>query len=764
MARTRLATLITAVLTTATVFQVAAQNTATLRGFVTDAGDGQPLIGVNVVLESADSVLYGIATDQDGFYTIAQVPPAFYTLRASFIGYKTWEDTISLGPGELGQRDIRLEPTAERMDEVVVEAVREAVGAASITAGLQSIRPEEIESIPVPGMSPDLAAYITQLPGVVTSGDRGGALFIRGGSPTENGVFLDGMLLYQPFHILGFYSAFPAELVNKADVYAGGFGPEFGGRISSIIDVSARNGVKRGVSGSASISPFMTTGLLEGAIVPGRLSFLASGRKSLVEEIGSDVIDEPLPYDFGDYFGKLHANISQGVQASITGITTHDRGYIVPPEDIDPDSLGRSDEVSWKNQAAGARVLVLPATLPILAEILISYSRFENRFGPGEIPKRRSEVSRAGAQANLTYFLRNFDFRFGLSVYSLTLENALGGQFQQVDDSREFVTEASAYFETEIKAIPSLRITAGLRAQTFPSVDYSSVEPRIKAIWQSGIHQLSGAAGYYTQEIVGLNDRRDAGDVFTAWTPSPAFTKPPSATHVIAGYKLKATNALEVSVEGYYKNLTDLVIPEWTAFPRFTTNLQPADGSVKGMDLRAELTHRGFYSYVTYGYSHVRYQAGSSSIPLWYGVEELEFRPPHDRTHQLSVMGRLDLLGFDISALWQYSSGTPYSRAIGFDEYILVEGPIEAVDVREESGDERVIYGEPYGGELPSYQRLDLSIARMFRLGRHADATVKFDLINALDRENLFYLDLFTLTRVDQLPRFPSLGLKIDFR
>lgn len=744
--------------------QVDAQVSATLRGFVIDASDGQPLVGVNVVLEANDGTLYGIATDPDGFYTIAQVPPDSYVFRVSFIGYDTYEGIFTLSADELTRQDIELQPSESELGEVVVEGERKEAGTASLTAGLQSVTPEEIESIPVPGLSPDLAAYLTQLPGVVTSGDRGGALFIRGGSPTENGVYLDGMLLYQPFHILGFYSAFPSDLVNRADVYAGGFGAEFGGRISSIIDISARNGVKRGFSGSASISPFMATGRLEGAIVPGRLSFLGSIRESLVEEIGADIIGQPLPYKFGDAFGKLHANLSKNVQASITGISTHDRGFIVPPEQIDPDLLGRSDQTSWKNQAVGGRILVLPATLPVLAEILISYSSFENNFGPSEAPTRSSDVSRGGANVNFTYFLRNFDFRFGLSVYSLTLLNKLGGQFQMVDDSKEFVTEGSAYLETEIKTIPGVRVTAGIRAVSYPSVGHTSLEPRLKAIWQLGIHQFSGAAGLYTQEIIGLNDRRDAGDVFTAWRPSEAFQTPPTATHLIAGYKVSTSNALNLSIEGYFKNLTNLVIPEWSSFPRFTTNLQPADGTVRGLDVRAEVSTSSFYGYVTYGYSNVEYEAGQATIPLWFGTETLTFNPPHDRNHQLTTMGRVSVLGFDLSALWQYGSGTPYSRAIGFDEYILVSGTFEEVDVRQESGEERVIYGPPYDARLPDYHRLDLSISRVFGLGRRADATIKFDLINAYDRSNLFYLDLFTLVRVDQLPRIPSLGLRIDFR
>jgi outer membrane receptor protein involved in Fe transport len=127
-------------------------------------------------------------------------------------------------------------------------------------------------------------------------------------------------------------------------------------------------------------------------------------------------------------------------------------------------------------------------------------------------------------------------------------------------------------------------------------------------------------------------------------------------------------------------------------------------------------------------------------------------------------MGQVTVAGFEFSVLWQFGSGTPFTKALGFDEYIMMFDSYEGVDIRETPGLERVIYGQPYADRLPAYHRLDLSLGRTFRIGRHVDTTVKFDLINVLDRDNLLYFDLFTLVRVDQLPRFYSLGLRIDFR
>jgi hypothetical protein len=740
------------------------QEAATLRGFVTDAEDGQPLIGAHVVLIAVDSTLFGTIADVDGFYTIANVPAGAYTLKATFVGYQPHDSPISLEPSQIARRDIELELSDETFEEVLIQSERVATGAGQLTAGLQSVKPIDIERIPLPGVSADLASYLTQLPGVVSTGDRGGLLFIRGGSPTENGIFLDGLLLYQPFHILGFYSAFPSELVGRADVYAGGFGPEFGGRISSIIDVSSRTGGKKRLSGSASVSSFMASGRLEGPIVPGKVSFLGSFRRSLVEEIGSEFVDEPLPYQFGDAFGKIHANLSPSVQASITGISTHDRGFLVPPETVDTVSGARTGEISWSNQAAGARFLVLPSTMPILAEIVLSYSRFENSFETERDPTRNSQVRRAGGNVNFSYFVRDADIRFGLSVFTLRLANILGGQFQDVEDSEEFLSEGSAYLDAEFRAIPGMQLTGGVRIQSFPSVGHTSIEPRAKAIWQLGSHRLTAAAGFFTQEVVGLNDRRDAGDVFTAWVPTEPTGEAPSASHLIGGYQFRANQTFSFSLEGYYKDLSNLVVPEWTAFPRFTTNLQPADGRVAGIDVRTEVDASVFYGFVGYGYSRVEYEAGQQTIPLWFGEETLTYHPPHDRRHQVTANGSVKLFGFDLSALWQFGSGTPFTQALGFDEYIMMSDTYEFVDVREESGQERVIYGSPYEARMPDYHRLDLSISRMFRPSRHIDITAKFDLMNVYDRENVFFLDLFTLARVNQLPRFPAFGVRIDFR
>lgn len=739
---------------------VLAQN-GTIRGFITDAADGQPLPGVNVVLTNPAGDLFGNASDTDGFYAISRVPAGNYTLRATFIGFQDFERQVTVVAGEIQTVSIAMAIEETELGEVVVEGARETAGAANVTAGLQTIRPADISLVPAPDISADLVNYLTALPGVVSQGDRGGQLFIRGGEPTQNLVLLDGMQIFQPFHVVGFFSAFPSDIINTADVYAGGYGGKFGGRLSSVIDITARTGNKRRPVGAVTVAPFVSSVRLEGPIIPGKVSFLASYRKSVIEQGAAKLIDEPLPFKFDDAFLKLHANLGKSAQWSLSGIRTTDNGRLgINPLNEDADGITQ-DEVNWENLAVGSRFIFLPATLPVFAEIVTSYSELANEFGPPGAAERTTEASIFAFQANVTHYIGNNNFNWGIFLSSSQLDANLGGLFQNVQLQKEFITEVGAYLEPEFKPTEGLNIQPGVRLQSFPSKGETFIEPRLRVVWNAGIHRLSAAAGVYHQEITGLNDRRDAGDIFTAWTAAP-FGSIPEARHVIAGYRIEPTRWVRLSAEGFYKDLANLNVPEWTAFPRFTTNVQLADGTARGFDLRMELgSSERFQATVSWGRSEVEYETTARALQILTGEDAVAYTPPHDRKDQLNVMANVNLKGFNFSARWQFGSGLPFNESLGFDRYVLLDS---LVSVTEVPGEERVLYGRPYTGRLPTYHRLDISLDREFRVGPTTFLTVQTGILNAYDRRNLFYLDLFTLRRVDQLPLIPTVGLKLEYK
>ena len=730
----------------------AAAQTAGLRGFVTDESDGQALPGVNVVLEDEAGAVQGAATDVNGLYYLSSLAPGRYVLRATYLGYAPYVDSLALQPGEVRQLDLALNTGETELDAVTVESERTS-GAANVVAGLQRIRAQDIELVPSPDVSGDLASYLTTVPGIVTTGDRGGQLFIRGGEPTQNLVLLDGIPLYQPFHIIGFYSAFPSDILNSADLHAGGYDSRFGGQLSSVLDVTTRNGNKRRFNASASVAPFVSAALIEGPLVKDRVSFVGSGRVSVVEQGASRLVDQPLPYAFGDVFGKVHTTISQSGQLAFTGIHTWDRGTV---GDV---GSPRPDEIRWTNTAGGARYLFLPARLPVLAEVVVAGSRYRTELGaaepgPGAPSLRFSEISRFSGTVNMTQYLPIGDLRVGAFIQTTTVESALGGFFEGVASQRDFVTEAGAYAEPEFK-LGSLSIAPGLRLTNSPNQNQTFLEPRLRAVWQHGAHQLSGATGLYNQPIIGLTDRRDATSIFTAWTVAPEG-RTPQAFHAILGYRITPARWLDFAVEGFYKDLKELSVGEWTAFPRLTTRVQSAEGEARGLDARLELRGGRFYGFLNYGLSEVTYRASNERYELWFGEEEIAYRPSHDRRHQLNALGQVTLAGFDLSVRWQFGSGLPFSQPLGFDAFILMDGTF---DPYTEEGEPRVVYDRPFNAELPTYHRLDVTVERSFELGR-MELTALAGVINGYDRRNLFSYDVFTLQRSDQLPLIPTFGLK----
>jgi hypothetical protein len=750
---------------------------AVLNGFVTDATTGEALPGANIVLSQANEIVYGTATDPSGSFVLPGIEPERYELRVTFVGYETYRDSLSFTSGATRTANIELTPSDAELDEVVVQEEGTA-GSARITAGHQEIRPEDLQRVPTPDLSGDLASYLSAQPGIVAIGDRGGQLFIRGGEPSQNRIYLDGMPVYQPMHVLGFYSTFPQDIIRNADIYAGGYSSEYNGGLSSIIDVNTRVGNKKRITGSAAVSPFMSSLQIEGPTHLYDFSLLGSFRTSTLDYGASRYVDQELPFAFSDGFAKLHGSISEASRLALSFLQTYDRGQIGQTSE-----MGSASEVRWQNRAFGARYLILPTFVPVRATIHLSRSYLNTELGPPDNPTRSSSIrtTRIGIMATFLPDWGSFDA--GFTGDFTRPESHLGGFYQNLEEEHAAdVTQTALYLAPEFNLSNGLHIQPGLRAQFYRVRFDPYVEPYLRANWDLGAHHLSASAGLYHQELIGLSDRRDAANVFTAWTNIPPedpasfgqqdipFGRPNRvrsdvrtgrigrAIHTTAGYRVRPTPWFEAAVEGYYRKLRNLFISEWTAYPRFTTRLQPATGRSYGFETRVELQRGPFFGYINYGLSYTRYQARQASLELWYGQEAMDFRPPHDRRHQVNVLTSLDLLGFTVNARWTYGSGRPFSPAVGFDGFRLIDDVENVMNV---PGSRRVIYEEPYSGELPPYHRLDLSISRSFAV-RRADVTFQGTLINAYNRTNIFYLDVFTLERSNQLPMVPSLSLKVE--
>jgi hypothetical protein len=723
---------------------------ATMRGRVLEAETGQPLAGATLWL-AGERGETGTATNADGVFVFTRLTPGTYRLTATFLGFGGVTDTLEVAFAQALYHEFRLASLPQEIDEVMVEA-ESHVAETGVPVGLETVRPSALARVPMPDVTRDLAGFLLTLPGVVTTGDRGGQLFIRGGTPTQNLVQVDGMVIYQPFHIVGFYSAIPADLLAYADVYAGGFGARYGGRISSVIDVNTRNGNKRRLVGAAAVAPFLSSARLEVPLARDKVSLLASARESIIERVAPDLLGQRLPFRFGDRFLKFHAFLNQTSSVSLTALHTFDEGDIAAL-----DSLARPSQ--WRNTAWGGRYHYLAPDYPVVAQVAFYTTRFDSRYQPEVQRERRALAREVHGALNFIYLLGASQVHFGIFATTSRYGYNLGGQ--DLDLVRENVTSGGGYFDAQLAPHPDWRIEPGIRIETFSNMAQLPLGPRLRVGWHpggaNGRQQVSAAAGLYHQQIVGLNNEQDVTEAFTVWAPSPPNTPIPKARHLIVGTQRRLGKGLTLGTEGYLKHIEDLSFPEFDEAGSAVSGFARVDGTVQGLELQAEWSQPGFFGTVSYTLGTVTYTVREGGR---IGRLPSSFHPPHDRRHQVNVLCRLERGALALNTRWQFGSGLPFTQIFGYFDKVPVQSPDDDHH-HTAPGLLQVSRATPYATRLPAYHRLDVSVERVIRF-RGGKATVQVSVINTYDRANIFDYNFFTAQRINQMPLIPSLGIQVE--
>ena len=204
------------------------------------------------------------------------------------------------------------------------------------------------------------------IPGVIFTGDQGGQLYIRGGSPVQNKVLLDGMTIYSPFHSIGLFSVFDADIIKTTDVYTGGFSAEYGGRVSSIMDIKIKDGNKKRLQGKLSSNTFGSKLLVEGPLKKGGgTTFLFSGKTSYLDKTSESLYNFSMPYSYTDLYGKLTFNANNGSKANIYGFNFQDQ--------VNYQCISN---LQWNSNGLGSEFILIPGNSPVLIEGNFAYSRY----------------------------------------------------------------------------------------------------------------------------------------------------------------------------------------------------------------------------------------------------------------------------------------------------------------------------------------------------------------------------------------------------
>lgn len=740
-----------------TPLQLVAKGNGVIRITVTSAVDGGPLVGANVLLFDYDNSLserqpsYYCVTNRDGFCEIRNLTTGkVYVLRITFIGHQPYQGEIVVNDGEIVFQRIELVFGSEDLNELVVKQERYITTG---EAGIQRISSQDISLAPSPGTGGDLASFLQSIPGILSSGDRGGEYFIRGGTPDQNLVLVDGLPVVKPFHISNLFSAFSDEVVEFVDLYAGGHDASFDGAASAVLDIGLRQGNMKEFSTSVAASPYLMSLHVEGPIKKDQQSLLVSGRQSVIENVGPYITSQKHPIRFSDLIAR-YTIIDEAVSCNITGIYTQDEGEIVPNRNLDH---------YWSNSVIGARCLGYSEAFNNPVEFTIGYTSFINYESIENNRERSNKLSQKYFRIQFQKIGNHFTTKSGFGLNFRRYDIALSERFTQfisVDNISKEIPAAHFFISTEWSKSQKFAAQSGISSRL--TLDHiPTFEPRIRlswSLWGNNQSILSLALGKYTQIHSGISNERDIGSVFKILKPAEPNDPLQSSLHTILNYDQKFGQSFESDIELFFKSDDHIAVSKWTPEARTEIETTFATAQTYGLDLRVLFDKNPVMISVGYGWAKITYQSKGERLGAWLNGELFNYSPAHDQRHKVNVLSSYNVFGFNLRSNWELSTGTPYTQIFGFDFFVNIPSEVPQID----PGTARLLYNEPFGERLPVYHRLDLSVEKDLKLNSATELWFSLGIMNTYNRNNVFNFDVNTLQRVDQTPFFPYLVAKLS--
>jgi hypothetical protein len=734
----------------------------TVRGNIYDKETAEPIGFATVKLEEA---LVGASSDINGFFSIANVPTGTYSLKVTYLGYEDHEETVVIKEDEIVFLNIYLSEGGSQLGEIIISGKKEQARN-EVQVSKLTVTPKQIRSLPSAGGEADIAQYLTVLPGVIFTGDQGGQLYIRGGSPVQNRIMLDGMTIYNPFHSIGFFSVFETELIRSADVLTGGFNADYGGRISAIVDVKTREGNRKRLSGLASASPFQAKMILEGPFVPMKeeggasVSFVLTGKKSLIENTGQQLYpyvndSVGIPFSYRDVYGKISLLTGNGSKLNFFGFDYQDAvDYPIT-------------QFGWGSKGGGMDFTLVPSNSNTIVGGTFTFSDYQSQIEEADRRPRSSGINGYYAGLNFTNYGRNDEVKYGLELTGFRTEFQFVNFREQTIEQNENTTEI-AFFLRWKRKLGDLIIEPGFRLQYYQSLNNISPEPRIGLKYNINDNiRFKAAGGLYSQNLLSTVNDRDIVNLFVGFLSGPEdqVFKPGTteridhrlqkATHTVGGFEFDLSSNIELNVEAYYKNFTQLIGLNRNKLLPQDPNFVVETGDAKGIDLTLKWEGKRAYIWTAYSLGKVTRDDGEQIYP-----------PVFDRRHNLNVVSTYFLDAdkkWEFGLRWNLGSGFPFTLTQGYyTSYAFGDGI--GSDVYGGNADLGIIYADDRNsGRLPYYHRMDISLKRTLSFGKYGNAEITASATNVYDRPNIFYYDRVRAERVNQLPILPSLSMTVQW-
>ncbi len=743
---------------------------ASVRGFVYNESNGEPVIFTNVYLKGTS---IGATTDVNGFFNITKIKPGNYTLMVTYLGYDTLAKEITLKPDEILDEKLYLKEREITLEAVDIYGENQAMKTET-KISVTKVSTKDLQIIPTVSGEPELAQYLQVLPGVVFTGDQGGQLYIRGGEPIQNKVIMDGMVIYNPFHSIGMFSVFDSDIIRNADVYTGGFSADYGGRISSIIDITTKEGSKKKLSGKLRANTFGSKILLEGPLKKEEKSnnsattFIFSLKNSYLNESSKlfyDYIDEDgLPFGFLDIYGKLSFIGDNGSKVNFFGFRFDD--------DVNYKAL---TDYSWDARGGGSNFILIPENTTTLIQGNFAYSRYKMTMQTDENEPKTSEINGFNFGLNSTVFPGPHEIKYGIEMLGYNTIFNFFNEYYRFIEQNDHTTELAGFVKSRMN-YGNWIIEPGVRMSYYASHSKVFWEPRLasKYLLTENI-RLKAATGIYSQNLLSANSSYDVVNLFYGFLSGSdelpdeyrgEVVKHPlqTAIHYITGVELDITDRVLINIEAYYKDLTQLTnLNRNKLYADIPENHNIADylkkdyiieeGYAKGIDFSAKYEALRLYLWAVYSLSETK-----------RSDELITYFPHFDRRHNANFVAAYQIgkkRNWEINARWNLGSGFPFTKTQGFYEFFDFNDI--NVDITNENGTLGHILSDLNKGRLPYYHRLDLSLKYKFDISRKSKMELIAGLTNVYDRENIFYVDRTSLERVNQLPLMWNVGMSLSF-
>ena len=725
---------------------VSSQNNYTISGYVQDSSSGENLIGVSIY----DQKTYkGTSSNEYGFYSLT-LKEGTYDIVYSSIGYKSISKTIYLNKNF--RINVSLQNMAIITDEVIVTGERLDKNVSSSNMSQAKIEVDNIKQLPVILGEVDILKSAQLLPGIQSGGEGNSGLYVRGGGPDQNLILLDEAVVYNAAHLFGFFSVFNADAIKDINIIKGGMPAEFGGRLSSVLDITMKDGNNKQYQVDGGIGLLSSRLTVQGPVQKDKSSFIISGRRTYV-----DVLSKPfMPKDnafngSGYYFYDLTTKINYR-------ISDKDRLYLSGYFGRDVFNFANTDngigiEIPWGNATTSLRWNHLfNNKLFVNTSLIFSDYRFEFNIAQQEFElKIFSGINDWNTKVDFLYQPnQRHTIKFGANYtyHEFTPGNASGRSgdvvFEPDEIFKQYSNEGALYLSDDFEATDALKIHAGLRYSSFQHSGYISfrdyiindfkgsdnnyrhIEPRLSFRYK--LTTTSSIKGAYTQnyQYIHLATTSSVSLPTDLWVPSSSVIEPKFSDQYALGYfKNLKDNMYETSIEAYYKEMTNLIEYKEGVLPEDNTNSSSDDafafgeGDSYGVELLLKKNKGKTTGWIGYTLSKTTRYFDEVNAGL-------AFPAKYDRRHDLSITATHKLSEkWTLSSVFVYATGNAIT--LPTERYLIGDNIYTE-------------YTSRNGFRMDPYHRLDIGATYTGKKKKRFESSWNFSIYNLYSRKNPYFI------------------------